>query len=495
MRNIVHSLQIEKVKGLKNTTIEFREKGLTAIMGVNGSGKSTVLHALACAYNPIDLDIPMTRFPQFFKVDNFEKWEGTRFVMEYSNDTLENYKRAYYKNKKWARYDRRPARNVIYMGIDTCVPEVEKERWDNIAFSAEENEENKIAQECAKILDKPYEQYTVQTGLKKVYSAVKQTSGLQYSSLSMGSGEQRVFQIVKNVMNAMPSSLILIDEIDLLLHIKSLKKLIEFLSEVAKKRNLQIVFSTHSMVMNELKNHLDIKYIHNTLEKTLVYDGIPTEFLTEMTGEMTFPVKVQVEDVVSEKIIRKICMANQWTKYIQIFQFGSWNNSLMLVAGKILERQLLESTIFVMDGDVEEINDNEKRTQKLKGKFSGTIDDLDTKVENALQSFVEYKIEKGKNPEKQLFDMIVSDDFDSENISNDEKIIYDELIKTSEHNISDKHEWLELPIENSGIPYDDALSKILDMAARTEAWNAMTEAVKQKIEETLKQFRVIKEQQ
>ena len=37
------------LKGLKNVTLNF-EKRLTAIMGVNGSGKTTVIHALACAY-------------------------------------------------------------------------------------------------------------------------------------------------------------------------------------------------------------------------------------------------------------------------------------------------------------------------------------------------------------------------------------------------------------------------------------------------------------
>lgn len=41
----------KSLKGLKNICITF-EKDLTAIMGVNGSGKTTVIHALACAYQP-----------------------------------------------------------------------------------------------------------------------------------------------------------------------------------------------------------------------------------------------------------------------------------------------------------------------------------------------------------------------------------------------------------------------------------------------------------
>ena len=50
-RNKIRRLQIEKLKGLKKLDILF-EKNLTAIMGVNGVGKSTVLHALACMFSP-----------------------------------------------------------------------------------------------------------------------------------------------------------------------------------------------------------------------------------------------------------------------------------------------------------------------------------------------------------------------------------------------------------------------------------------------------------
>ena len=41
-----------KLKRLKDLTIEFPERGVVALMGENGIGKSTVLHALACVYRP-----------------------------------------------------------------------------------------------------------------------------------------------------------------------------------------------------------------------------------------------------------------------------------------------------------------------------------------------------------------------------------------------------------------------------------------------------------
>ncbi|SQN11092.1 Predicted ATP-binding protein involved in virulence [Escherichia coli] len=42
-------IQIQSLKGISNCTINFpSDKKVTAIMGMNGSGKSTIIHALAC---------------------------------------------------------------------------------------------------------------------------------------------------------------------------------------------------------------------------------------------------------------------------------------------------------------------------------------------------------------------------------------------------------------------------------------------------------------
>ena len=53
------SVFFKNLKGLKDVQITF-EKPLTVIMGVNGANKSTVIHALACAYEP----------PEYEKVEN-----------------------------------------------------------------------------------------------------------------------------------------------------------------------------------------------------------------------------------------------------------------------------------------------------------------------------------------------------------------------------------------------------------------------------------------
>ena len=62
----IESIYFKKLKGLHNVLIDF-EKPLTAIMGVNGAGKTTVIHALACVYRPDENGKGEDHhFPEFF---------------------------------------------------------------------------------------------------------------------------------------------------------------------------------------------------------------------------------------------------------------------------------------------------------------------------------------------------------------------------------------------------------------------------------------------
>lgn len=84
----------------------------------------------------------------------------------------------------------------------------------------------------------------------------------------MGTGEQRTIKILEKVYSAEAYSLVLIDEIDLLLHISALQRLIRKLSEIATSKNLQIVFTTHFLAMDRLSDYVGIQYIENVVQSS-----------------------------------------------------------------------------------------------------------------------------------------------------------------------------------------------------------------------------------
>ena len=280
----ITNINIENLKGIKNLDIEIN-RPLTAIMGVNGAGKSTIIHALACIYTPYAKG-DNYKFSFFFTPNSDFDWKDSKFNIIYYDENLQkNINREYKKGgDRWSpRYVDRPKRDTYYIGIETCIPEIEKERQQSfIRFSKDiinDDIANRIIRDAAYVLNKDYTTLTANKTKKKEMLGVNTKSGLGYSSLSMGAGEQRVLKILKTIHSVDTYSLILIDEIDVLLHVKALKRLIERVYDVASKRKLQIIFTTHSLEILKLREYVDIKYIEQTERKTMIYDYINSDMI------------------------------------------------------------------------------------------------------------------------------------------------------------------------------------------------------------------------
>lgn len=71
------SMRVENLKNLKNLEIDFKGKNVTAILGPNGNGKSTILHALASAFSPLDNGKGENyKFSDFFLPNTDANWKN-----------------------------------------------------------------------------------------------------------------------------------------------------------------------------------------------------------------------------------------------------------------------------------------------------------------------------------------------------------------------------------------------------------------------------------
>ena len=76
-------LEVVQLKGLKDMSLDFSHDPLTAIMGTNCSGKTTVLHALAAAYKP--LKAKRSRLPFFSgSSDQIQMLNGKKAIFRFS---------------------------------------------------------------------------------------------------------------------------------------------------------------------------------------------------------------------------------------------------------------------------------------------------------------------------------------------------------------------------------------------------------------------------
>ncbi|ELT2593274.1 AAA family ATPase, partial [Salmonella enterica subsp. enterica serovar Infantis] len=229
------------------------------------------------------------------------EWNGSDFIVNltYRKDgvmienELKNYGKADIRGSRWIQiYARRPLREVYYLGIDKCVPIIESEKKNNIQYetsSVSNDLITNILHYASYILNKPYTSFNQhQQPNGKILIGVE-SGGLAYSSLSMSAGEQKIFLILETILKADKNALILIDELDLLLHDEALKKLIEVISSHAKDKNKQIIFTTHREMITTLSDKINIRHVVNIQGRSYSFEETKPDAINRLTGESTTP--------------------------------------------------------------------------------------------------------------------------------------------------------------------------------------------------------------
>ncbi len=118
-------IEIHKLKGLKDVEIDFSEKPLVGILGPNGEGKSTILHALACTNNFVTIPFQTVnhKLSEFFTPTTHSTWTGSSFdiIQDFREEqSIVNNHRTRFrkKEKRWSpRYNTRIERYISYIGI------------------------------------------------------------------------------------------------------------------------------------------------------------------------------------------------------------------------------------------------------------------------------------------------------------------------------------------------------------------------------------------
>ncbi len=469
-----------KIKNLLNCNIDF-DNTITGILGVNGSGKSTILHVLACIYKPTASYRSINyKFSDFFTPNTHSKWNDSRILV---SDTYKDNGTAktrnevpFYKHNRWApKYDRRIERCVIFIGIKTCVPSIETEtKTGRINFIKSVNlssdNDEKVRTYASYILDKPYEELNNHKAQHKSYIGVKYNS-IQYCSLSMGAGEQRVFLILQQIIAAPKSSLILIDEIDLLLHKNALEKLLEKIIEIAKEKKMQVVFTTHNHSILELKD-ISFKHILQTGAQTLCLENANPDIIYKLTGEQLKPITVYVEDDLSYAIIEFLAGVVGIRRNMSIEKFGAAQNAFICAAGLALMHKDMTNVFFILDGDVNR-SSGEKDTQ-LKKYITGTEPETNQLRIDVRNRILQYDIPDGAQPEKYIVELIT--ELDQAMLSN-EHVEYVQVAK-SIGVVLDKHDYVNNIFRIMSVDKKVGLNNIINILSQHSKWNEITSEIK-----------------
>lgn len=440
------SIYIEKLKNINKLELNFnRDKNITAIFGPNGCGKSTILHALACVYQRIRPDNPKTpikgeeyRFSDFFIPTNYGAWEGSELEITYN--TPQKKKRYVKKKDRWSRYEDRPRREVYFIGIDICVPKIEKEKKKSkINIKKESDIKEKKIKDISFVMNRKYEQLS-DCNEKKYKLAT--SNNISYPSLFMGAGENKIIEIINLLHDVSDNALILIDELDLTIHTIALKRLLDVMIRISKDKKLQIVFTSHReeiLEYKEVKENIEIRHIINFNEnKTECIDRTTSKCIEQLTGIIPNIKTIYVEDNISEAIVKRFLKENEISRYYNIIKFGAIDNAFTIACGLYLShKEIFQKSFFILDGD-KYVEESEK-LKWIEKRYSGTECGAENNRKEILTRFFQYssKIKDGKfiSPEEFIYDVIIQSE--NEKMKNTET--YDALKNVQ--GVNDSHQY------------------------------------------------------
>ena len=505
-QTVIEAIDIIRIKGLKDVRIEIKEKGLTGIMGPNGVGKSSILHILACFYKTTYSRCMDYKYPAFFipvrygenrneaRNETDYSWKGTSFKIYYKEiNTGEScFKPISKESDRWKlnvgreKYDDRLRRWVLFIGVNTAVPDLEKEKTTSrIDFNTVKPliqvKDSELIKEVSYILGRQYKDY--EDCLRKNrrhhigVTAIISESENRYSSLSMGAGEQRVFRIIKEVVDAPKNALILIDEIDILLHQDSLLRLIEVLDKLAEKKNLQIVFTTHNQTLLHTEK-VSIQYLYQTKSRTLCYDKITPDIWRDLTGELRKVLHFYVEDILAEQIIKKVCENLGIMKYCEYIKYGPAQNCFAVLFGCSLIRgeELTEKNcLFVLDGDI--YNTREEKRKGMSRVYAGNEKGKDSLRESLVNQIRQLIIPEGKKPEEYYVDCIL--DIPQNKIPKDCGEFLQAIKDAKNKQVGNHHALITVPIRELGYKEAVGYYKFVQLLSLSSSWENITKEVRE----------------
>jgi AAA15 family ATPase/GTPase len=490
-------LSIKKLKNISNLErLPLAEKNLTAILGVNGCGKSTILHALSCCYKPpSNSDTKNHLFSHWFTPTVDSTWVGSEFILSHkyrSGEEVHEVDQSFTKLRdRWSpRYDKRIERHVELIGIDTCVPKIEQERQVSFIQYETNPDGSAVAKNvravASEIFNRQYTEFNQHRVSKTKNYIGLAHRGIRYSALSMGAGEQRLLHILTKAFQAPKNSLILIDEIDLLLHTNALHALLRHLHARATEKNLQIIFTTHRESVLELDDILSIKHLYQNDEKTHWLSDTKPETLTRLTGRAERSVEVFVEDHVSEAIVHHLVAQLGMRRHTDIRRFGAAQNSFTIAGSLVLKGDVIENVLIVLDGDVY-LTDAEKAAS-IQKVLTGNEKHAAEMRSRALEIFTQFDSRDGKPPDAVLLEMILG--LDPSALTEQQREIHACARQCTP--VVDHHDSIKKICNLIGYGYKDGVNEIIKIASHSSEWSIYTEPIyrwlrekKEQLQETL----------
>lgn len=432
------SLRLTKIRLFSGATISFHFP-VTALIGPNGGGKTTVLGVCGCVYSDLIQGKVFKR--SRFGDEPMDGWTvGYEVVDKLVNPRGSISGMLQFKDDKWLNSELMMRREVAFLSLMRTLPLAENpnfqikgrltkndSRFKSIEVEADELHQDvsaRIRQEGERVLGKSlagYRFYTVTvTSVRlpqhrrweeillpdgrraRVMSASTETTEEKrhsisetmyvgkneiatFSELNFGAGESSALRIIADIESLPDNSLVLIDEIENGLHPIAVRRLIEYLIDVADRKRIQAIFTTHS---DYALAPLPGEAIWACLDGNLQQGRLSVPALRAISGRIEKRLAIFVEDDFVAHWITAIIreQLREAIDEVGIYAVGGDGNAVKTHRAHLLNPSVSFRSLCYIDGDSQQKDENTEGVFRMPGGmpettvFNSVVDNLRNNV-------------------------------------------------------------------------------------------------------------------
>ena len=381
----LEEIQVKNFRGIKDLRVVLQSP-VSVLAGANGCGKTTVLLAAACAYQPAGAAsmalTPARLFPAFTDrlrgvlSDNIGDAEFAYYYVDDGQRLSMTWRRRKTWNRSFMghRGARQPTRQVYLRTLANLTNPSEVRGVLQLVRKNYLSEaiEPRMLSFSDRILPQRYQQVSVISaeGRDILFAEGKNNDEARYSEFHMSAGERTVLRISKDVSN-LQDALVLIDEVESGLHPYTQQQLMLELQRLALRQRLQIIVASHSPVVLDSVPPEGRLFLDRD-EQTLDVQMLPPHrdiFQKALYGQSREQLSILCEDEVAEGALLGVLDVLQPRLQLRPEDFVIGRNTgidefpaHIRALGKF---RLLASFIFVLDGDARD------REEKLRSIAEG----------------------------------------------------------------------------------------------------------------------------
>lgn len=373
LKYYLRSLKLSRVRGFIEESVSF-DFPVTALIGPNGGGKTTILGAAACLYEDVAPRL-------FFAKTGILDEEMADWRISYTAvDKTGNEKGLVARTCSFrrARWDRDAlSRPVAIFGVSRTVPANERNELRKCTMGgwAPPSDVGRLSAAAAKAVERVlgrtasgYSHYKLDQKKTILLFSGRTDDGVGYSEFHFGAGESSIVRMIMSIELMPDGALVLIEEVENGLHPIATVRMVEYFLEVSIRKKVQIIFTTHS---NEALAPLPPEAIWAAVGRRVFQGKLDIRSLRAINHVLESKAVIFVEDVFAQKWV-ETCLRMRTgiaCDAIEVHPLGGDGTAKSVHLHRRRDPSLAGTpSVCILDGDSKQQDDALYRVLRLPGE-------------------------------------------------------------------------------------------------------------------------------